>query len=272
MSALKVAFLSALVLDLVAALSVAVVAVDVGLRLDAGSTCRSPPRWSCCCWPRSCSRPCANARRQYHANQAGTVAASAALDIIAETTVAPTASAASLASHEIQASGSARLDGVTVRYPGRDRAALATCFFTVQPGEIVALVGRSGAGKSTVLAPCWAWSCRVAGRVVVGVGGELRDLAELDADAWRANTAWLPQRPMPTQVTVGDEVRLGDPNADDRAVEAACRECRTPALNTVLGEDGGSVSAGQRRRIALARVVLRVAAANRRGATAAGAA
>jgi hypothetical protein len=57
---------------------------------------------------------------------------------------------------------------------------------------------------------------------------------------------------------VADEVRLGDPSADDQMVAQACLLCRTPALETRLGEDGGSVSAGQRPRIALARVVLRV--------------
>ena len=71
MSALRIAFLSALVLDLVAALSVAVVAVDVGLRLDAGGTVVHDRRWSCCCWRRSCSPRCGPSASQYHASQEG---------------------------------------------------------------------------------------------------------------------------------------------------------------------------------------------------------
>ncbi len=105
-----------------------------------------------------------------------------------------------------------------------------------------------------------------AGQIVVDVAGDPVDLAGLDPASWRRGTAWLPQRPVPTQATVGDEVRLGDPGASASDVAAACEQCRAPHPDTPLGEDGRSVSAGQRRRIALARVLLRVGAVERDGA------
>jgi ATP-binding cassette, subfamily C, bacterial CydCD len=268
MSALKIAFLSALVLDLVAALSVAVVAVDVGLRLDAGAMSFTTALVVLLLAPELFA-PLRAIGVQYHANEAGTVAAAEALDLIDE---APPASA-SAPSDVVGSTGSIDLDGLTVRYPGRDVPALADVGLTVSPGEIVALVGRSGAGKSTVLAAVLGFVTPSQGHVVVGLSDGARDLGpvdlgSLDVDRWRSNTAWLPQRPIPTQSTVAAEVRLADASAGDQLVDVVCRACRTPRPETLLGEDGGSVSAGQRRRIALARVLLRVEAVTRMGAVA----
>jgi ATP-binding cassette, subfamily C, bacterial CydCD len=266
MSALRIAFLSALVLDLLAALSVAVVAVDVGLRLDAGAMSFTTALVVLLLAPEVFA-PLRAVGVQYHANEAGTVAAAAALDLIDE---APPASASAL-SDSVGSTGSIGLEGLTVRYPGREVPALADVGLTLAPGEIVALVGRSGAGKSTLIAAVLGFVTPSLGQVVVGLSDGARDLGpvdlvSLDVDRWRANTAWLPQRPTPTQSTVAAEVRLADAAADDQLVDAVCRACRTPRPETVLGEDGGSVSAGQRRRIALARVLLRVEAVTREGA------
>ena len=261
MSALKVAFLSALVLDLVAALSVAVVAVDVGLRLDAGGLSFTTALVVLLLAPELFA-PLRAVGVQYHASEAGTVAAAAALDLIDE---APARSAA-ISTDVLLGNGFSELDGVTLTYPGRDEPALSDVHLAVRPGELVALVGRSGAGKSTILAALLGFIAPNTGQVNVGLADGLHDVKRLDVDRWRANTAWLPQRPMPTQPTVALEVGLGDPGADARAVEAACRLCRTPPPSTLLGEDGGSISAGQRRRVALARVMLRVQAVIRSGA------
>ncbi|MDQ2846838.1 MAG: thiol reductant ABC exporter subunit CydD [Actinomycetota bacterium] len=261
MSALKAAFLSALVLDLVAALSVAVVAVDVGLRLDASGISFSTALVVLLLAPELFA-PLRAVGVHYHATQEGAVAAAAALDLIDEASLV----AARAATGALASNGSIGLDGVSVGYPGRDVPALDDVNLAAQPGELVALVGRSGAGKSTLLAALLGFVAPIRGQIVVGVADELSDLSALDIDSWRASTAWLPQRPTPTQNSVADEVRLGDPDADEHLVQQACRLCRTPSPQTLLGEDGGSVSAGQRRRIALARVMLRVKAVERTGA------
>ena len=261
MGALRIAFLSALVLDLVATLSVAVVAVDVGLRLDAGHLSFAPALFVLLLAPELFA-PLRTLGVQYHAAQEGSTAAAAALDIMDEAPQTDRRAGTSGRSN-----GSVVLDGVTVAFDGRTEPSLRTVFLTVQPGELVVLEGESGAGKSTVLSTLLGFVEPEQGEVVVGVGDELANLGELDADGWRQNLAWLPQRPVPSRPTVGDEIRMGDTEASIDDIERACADCRTPPASTPLGEDGRYVSAGQRRRIALARVVVRARAARRRGAT-----
>lgn len=275
MSALRVALLSALVLDLVAALSVAVVAVDVGLRLD-GSALSFTTALVVLLLAPELFAPLRALGVAYHANQEGATAAGAALDIVDEAHTEqlahelpaielPAAALPAVAPVPFAPDGTYGLDGVTVRYPGRDDAALDKAFFAVASGEIVALTGRSGSGKSTMLSVFSGLVMPDDGRVVAGSAGELVDAATLPVQQWRAGVAWLPQRPMPTQRTVADEVRLGDPDAGEAELLSVCQQCATPSPQTTLGEDGRAVSAGQRRRIALARVLLRVEACQRRG-------
>ena len=260
MAALRISFLSSLVLDLVAALSVAVVAVDVGLRLRGDSLSFTTALIVLLLAPELFA-PLRALGMNYHASEEGTTAAAAALDVIDE---APPAVIRE-APRDVLANGRLALHGVTVRHPGRTEPALDRVHLSTRPGELIALGGESGAGKSTVLAALLGFVTPASGQVVVGVDDDEVDLAAMDADSWRTNVAWLPQRPVPSQATIADEVRLGDPAADDIAVALVCRECRTPPPSTALGEDGRWVSAGQRRRIALARVVLRARAVHGRG-------
>jgi ATP-binding cassette subfamily C protein CydCD len=263
LATLKIAFLSALVLDLVAALSVAVVAVDVGLRLDSGSLSFTTALVVLFLAPELFA-PLRALGVNYHANEEGSTAAAAALDVIEEASrCAEVGTAGPCAA--VRADGALALVGVTIAHDDRTEPALDNVCLTVAPGEFLVLNGESGAGKSTVLAALLGFIAPTAGHVVVGLRAQASDLAELDGDAWRANLAWLPQRPVPSQQRIADEVRLGDPDADDALVDAACRACRTPPPGTALGEDGRWVSAGQRRRIALARVLLRAWAVRARG-------
>ncbi len=258
-AALRVAFLSGLVLDLLAALSVAVVAVDVGLRLAHGSVPFETALLVLILAPELFA-PLRAMGAQHHANEEGTAAAGAALDIIEE---APPAEGSGGAG--VVPTGTVWLDGVGVTYPDRDEPALAGVSLALEPRLITAVTGRSGAGKSTLLGTLLRFAPGTSGELRVATAGGPRSITDLDADAWRSVVAWLPQRPRPSQPTVADEVRLGDPGASDEAVADAGRACRTPDPATPLGEDGLSVSAGQRRRIALARVLLRARAVRAAG-------
>ena len=145
------------------------------------------------------------------------------------------------------------VEELSVAYPGR--LALDGVSLRVAPGEIVAVTGPSGCGKSTLLG--------VILGLVAPSGGGVRyggiDLAELDPDAWRSRIAWVPQRPYLLAGTVTDNVRLARADAtpaEIRAALALAGLARVP-LELRLGEGGTGLSAGERRRIALARAFLR---------------
>jgi ABC-type multidrug transport system fused ATPase/permease subunit len=128
------------------------------------------------------------------------------------------------------------------------------------PGETVALVGESGAGKSTVAALLLGLVTPTGGRLTIGGV----DLSECDAAGWRALVAWVPQRPTLLRGTIADNIRLGAP-ASDGAVRAAAALAGADGFvaalprgyATLVGDGGRPLSPGERRRIGLARAFLR---------------
>ena len=234
MRSLRLAFLSGLVLELLATLSVALVAVGVGLRLVGGSLDLRTALLVLILAPEA-YLPLRALGSHYHASAEGLAAAQEVFAVV-QTPVPRRGQRRPIA-------GALELDRVVVRYPDRGAAALAEFTLTVAPGEVVALTGPSGTGKSTVLALLLGFVTPTSG--TVRVGGT--DLSELDADAWLARVAWLPQSPQLWTGTVADNVGTATlpPFLDD-----------VPA-GTELAEAGRGVSAGQRQRIALARALAR---------------
>ena len=196
---------------------------------------------------------------QHHAAEEGRVAAGAALDLLRET------SSADLVRDPVRLSSKASVSirGLTVQYEDRAEDALTDLDLDLQPGELVAVQGVSGGGKSSLLAVLLGFVAPARGTVTRT--DDTRPLP-LDSPEWRASVAWLPQQPRPTQADVGTEVALGDPTASPAAVLAAIADCHAPHPATPLGEDGAAISAGQRRRVALARALLRARAVRARGA------
>ena len=261
LATLRLAFLSGLVLDLIATLSVAVVAVSVGLRLDAGHLGLRRALLTLLLTPEVFA-PLRAMGAQHHAAEEGQVATSAALDILDDVHALPLPPPLS---GVLLSDGSLTVRHLTVGYPRRSELALSDVSFAVGAGELVAVQGRSGGGKSTLLAVLLGLVEPTAGTITVGSQGGNADLATVSLHAWRANVAWVPQRPAPTQATVGDEVRLGDPSATPDTVARVVAVCHGPHPQTPLGEQGAGVSAGQRRRVSLARAVLRAEAVRAAG-------
>jgi ATP-binding cassette subfamily C protein CydCD len=153
------------------------------------------------------------------------------------------------------------VEGLTVSYPGRPQPALDSLSLHIEAGEVVALAGPSGCGKSTLLGVLLGFVAPERG--AVRVGGV--DLAELDADAWRAQLAWVPQRPHLFATSIAENIRLGRRDASQEELAAAVAAAGLTdvvaglpdGLDTVLGERGAGLSAGERQRIALARAFLR---------------
>ncbi|TQM72354.1 ATP-binding cassette subfamily C protein CydD [Actinomadura hallensis] len=256
MSTLRIAFLSALVLELLSSLSVALVAVSIGLRLVEGEMALETALLVLILAPEA-YLPLRAVGAQYHASVEGVTAAARIFEVV-ET---PAPAAGTRTDVPDLAHATLRLDRVTVAYEGRDAPALDGFTLTVHPGETVALTGPSGAGKSTVLAVLLGFVRPEYGRVMA----DWDDLADLDPDAWRAQIAWVPQRPHLFAGTVAANIRLGRPDASDAEVRAAAEaaharefiEALPQGFDTPLGERGLGLSAGQRQRIALARAFLR---------------
>ncbi|MFF8453452.1 thiol reductant ABC exporter subunit CydD [Streptomyces albidoflavus] len=248
---LRIAFLSSFALELLATLSVALVAVTIGMRLVHGDMDLYTGLVILVLAPEA-YLPLRQVGAQYHAAAEGLAAAEEVFAVL-ETPVPHTGTQAPPA-------GGLAFEGVTVRYPGRDAPAVREATFTVEPGETVALVGPSGCGKTTLLQAALGFVAPAEGRVTVGG----TDLAEVDREQWHQRIAWVPQRPQLFAGTVAENVRLARPDAGEaevaRALEqAGAREfvAGLPAgAETELGEDGAGLSAGQRQRVALARAFL----------------
>ncbi|MEU3445793.1 thiol reductant ABC exporter subunit CydD [Streptomyces thermolilacinus] len=249
---LRVAFLSSFALELLSTLSVALVAVGIGMRLVHGSLDLYTGLVILILAPEA-YLPLRQVGTQYHAAAEGLSAA--------EEVFAVLESPVREAGTEVLPEGPVRieLDAVTVRHEGRAEPSLDRASLVVEPGETVALTGPSGIGKSTLLDVVLNFTTPDAG--TVRAGGV--DVAALDPERWRERVAWVPQRPYLFAGTIADNVRLARPGADDDAVRAALREAGADfvtglpdGIGTVLGEDGAGLSAGQRQRLALARAFL----------------
>ncbi|MDG9718565.1 thiol reductant ABC exporter subunit CydD [Streptomyces sp. DH24] len=251
MRTLRIAFLSSFALELLATLSVALVAVTIGMRLVHGDMDLYVGLVILVLAPEA-YLPLRQVGAQYHAAAEGLAAAEEIFAVLETPASAPGTAAVP--------DGALSFEGVTVRYPGRSENAVSDVTFAVAPGETVALVGPSGAGKSTLLNVLLGFVRPGQGSVRVG-GADLRGL---DLAQWHARVAWVPQRPHLFAGTVAENVRLARPEADDDAVRRALADAGAlefvdalpEGLGTVLGEDGTGLSAGQRQRLALARAFL----------------
>ncbi|WP_316522057.1 thiol reductant ABC exporter subunit CydD [Kitasatospora brasiliensis] len=252
---LRIAFVSSFTLELLATLSVALVAVTVGFRLVDGTLDLETGLLILVLAP-EVYFPIRQVGALYHSSVEGLTAADQLFQVL-ETPLpaAGTVTAPDLAGAVITA------EGLVVRHPGRTEPALDGAGLTLRPGSSTALTGPSGAGKSTLLAVLLGLTAPASGSVrITGTDGRTYDLAELEPASWRRQIAWVPQHPHLFAGTVAENLRLYRPDATDEQLWTALRAAH--ALDFVtdlaagLGEDGAGLSAGQRQRLALARVLL----------------
>ena len=266
MATLRVAFLSAFVLELAATLATALVAVEVGLRLLGGHLSYQTALLVLILTPEA-YLPLRNAGAQFHASVEGSAAAERVFGILQTPAPAPVMPAGGrgrqltprTAAHNL--GGPLCLREVTLRYPGRSHPALADVSLTIHPGDHVAITGPSGAGKSSLLALLLRLAEPTSG--AIDIGG--RSLAAIPIALWRDYVAWLPQQPHLFATSIAGNIALGRAATPDSAIREAARLagadefiCRLPhGYATLIGEGGLQLSAGQRQRVALARAFLR---------------
>ncbi len=268
MDTLRVSFLSGSVLELAATLGVALVAVTAGVRLVDGSLALGAGLTVLVLAP-ELYLPFRRLGAEFHASADGLAVAErmfALLDAPAIAAGSPgggredprTAVPVTPVGHAI------RIEDVSFSYPSRAGVVLDGFDLELSEGEAVALIGESGAGKSTVAALLLGLLEPTNGRITVGGV----DLSACELAVWRRLVAWVPQHPSMLRGTIAENIRLGDPDAPDRrvleaALQAGAHEfiaALPDGLHTLIGAGGRQLSPGERRRIALARAFLRDAA------------
>jgi len=251
---LQVTFLSAFALELLATLSTAIIAVEVGLRLLYGQMQFQEALFLLILAPEF-YMPLRMLGLRFHAGMAGTTAARRIFQILdTRTTISDTQPL----SAETQISN-IELSNVSYVYPGETQPALNHISLSIHTGQNIALVGRTGAGKSTLINLLLGFIEPTEGRIIANQASQ-DTRYEL-----RSRIAWVPQRPHLFHDTIAANIRLGKTDATLEEAASAARaahleefiESLPEKYETVIGEDGARLSSGQAQRLALARAFLK---------------
>ncbi|MFC7671524.1 thiol reductant ABC exporter subunit CydD [Mycolicibacterium sp. GCM10028919] len=248
LATLRIAFLSSLVLELLATLGVALVAVSVGLRLVFGDVALADALTALLLAP-EVFWPLRRVGTEFHAAQDGKTALERARALLAELP------------HPAAGDGRVPVGAVHVRLEalsvaGRDGLAPDGLTADLPPAAVTVLTGPNGAGKSTVLQAILGLTPPTSGRVLI----DGCDVTTLDRTAWWSRVAWLAQRPVLIPGTIRENLELFGPLDD---LETACRAsgfdevvAELPdGLDTPIGRNGVGLSLGQRQRLGLTRAL-----------------
>jgi thiol reductant ABC exporter CydD subunit len=256
MGALRVGFLSALVLELLAMIGVAMVATAVGIQLASGTLELEAGLVILLLAP-ELYMPLRQLGNQFHASADGMVAAESIFEVLDR----PARVEVPAKPRPVPSPGEAgvEIQGLDLAFEGRGKV-LDGLDLSISPGETVGLVGPSGGGKSTLVSMILRLAVPDSG--TISCGGV--DLASVDPREWRRQVAWVPQRPTLFSGSLGWNLRLFAPAADDGEVARAVEQAGLAemlrglpdGLGTRIGDGGRRLSVGQSQRVALARAFL----------------
>ncbi len=255
MDILSTAFQTSLVMEWAATAATAMVALEVSLRLMNGLLPISQALAVLLLTPEF-FLPLRQMSLKYHAGTAGKTAAAHIFAILDK----PLPQAQPSATHTAP-TGDIHLNNVSLAYAEGQRPALTNISLTIRQGQMVALVGQTGAGKSSI--------AQLLLRFIAPDSGEIRvgdvPLTAVAADTWRRQVAWVPQQPHLFHGTVAANLRLARPEATQAEMVAAAQAAHAhdfitalpQGYDTLIGEQGTRLSGGQRQRLAIARAYLK---------------
>jgi len=255
MGVLKIAFLSALVLEMLATISTAIIAVEIGLRLMYAKMAFEQALFILIVAPEF-YQPFRQLGARFHTGMEGFTAAKRIYEIL-ETKPYQTFGTAKAPSTFTEI----RFEGVSYTYAGGKKPALSHLNVTIQSGEHIALVGPSGAGKTTLTSLLLRFMDPTSGSILV----DGQSLVQLDMDGWRQQIAWVPQNPFLFHKTVAKNLLLANTKASFADLQNAAERAHiddvfvnlSNGYNTIIGERGARLSGGQAQRLAIARAFLK---------------
>ncbi len=257
MKVLRVAFLSALVLELLSTISIAIVAVEIGLRLMNGNLEFQPALFILILAPEF-YLPIRQLGTRYHAGMEGMAAAKSIFRIL-ETP---------LPENKIMETGALNFLKDTIKfsdvyysYNNGERKALQGLSFSIEPGKVTALIGESGSGKTTVINLLLRFFEQEHGKITINN----KNINKIDIDKWREQIAWVSQNPYLFHKTIRENILLAKPDANEDDLIQAAQSANIydfikslpQGFETLVGERGTLISGGEAQRIALARAFLK---------------
>ncbi|MBZ0277709.1 MAG: thiol reductant ABC exporter subunit CydD [Anaerolineae bacterium] len=258
MRVLRVAFISAFTLEMLATLSVAIVAVEIGVRLLNGGIGFEQALFLLVIAPEF-YLPLRALGAKFHNATEGKAAAERLFTVL-DTSPTGTPAADTL---PIPDGLHIRFEGVSVAYAADTHPALNGISFAIRQGQVVALVGASGSGKTTIANLLLRFVQPDSGQITVGDS----DLTHIPAGQWRERIGWVSQQPYLFNTTIAENIRFSRPDASEADVITAAQAAGAhdfilhmpDGYQTLCGERGLRLSGGQAQRIALARAFLRQA-------------
>lgn len=253
MKVLRVAFLSSLVLEFLATISTAMVAVYVGFRLYYGDLAFQPGLFALLLAPEF-FRPLRDLGAHYHARMDAIGATEGLLEILN----AEPAEQTGKAELAVDAPQDIRFEHVS--YQHEEGGGVEDISFSLCRGETVAIVGSSGAGKTTLARLLLRFITPASGQILI----DGKALSEFELLQWQQRVGWLPQRPTLFAGTLAENICLAKPDADEHALQRAASLAQADTFikafpdgyQTQVGDGGQGLSGGQIQRVAMARALL----------------
>lgn len=253
LSVLRITFLSALALELLATVSTAIVAVEIGFRLLYRGMEFQPALFLLILAPEF-YMPLRALGARFHAGMNGTTAAKRIYEIL-DTKIEVQETKPGAAPSEVPHFSTLQLSNITYRYPNEPAPALQNINLTVTQGQHTVLVGKTGAGKSTLV------------QLLLGFIQPSQGEIEIQPPTFdlHACTAWVPQHPHLFHATIAENIRIGKADASQAELIQAAKaahlhefiESLPEKYETIIGESGARLSSGQAQRLALARAFVK---------------